>query len=376
MEDHVRKKLLEAMQRRLTVTDFEVYTPASSGWYGLPNPNTTNTASRPSHMSSPYRSAVKQHIVTAPEQSFDDIIGNEDALAMLKDAITAPVENAELYEVYGMTVPKGAVLHGPPGCGKTMFARAAATEMRRLYGSDVEYLVMSGPELQSTYIGQTEQKIKAIFSYAHDYKESTGHPLLIFIDEAETILPDRNGTMRHVHSYEESQVAAFLAEMDGVVESSAFVMLATNRIEAIDQALLRDGRCDFKIEVKRPDMGTAEEILRRGFSDASLLAEPIADLIFAAVECFADPSRVLMAGTHDGKAVHFTLKDIVSGAMVASVVKRATRRAFTRDKKSGVITGITTGDVVGAVDDIFTENKNIPHTYALRDFVKNEVMGK
>src|SRR5204863_180748 len=156
-------------------------------------------------------------------------VGNEAALEQLRDAIQAPVKHKELYQAYGMKMPKGALLSGPPGCGKTMFARAAASEMKRLYGEATEFISLSGSELQSMFIGETEARIKAIFTYAREYKAHHGHPLLVFMDEAEVLLPDRTGRIRRVASWEESQVATFLAEMDGMQESGAFVLLATNR---------------------------------------------------------------------------------------------------------------------------------------------------
>src|SRR5690606_17531596 len=162
--------------------------------------------------------------------------------------------------------PKGAMLSGPPGCGKTMFAKAAAAEMKRLYGEEVEFISISGSSLQSMFIGETEARISAIFTFAREYRAYRGHPLLVFMDEADVLLPDRTGRVRRVASWEESQVATFLAEMDGMQESGAFVLLATNRPEVIDQAVLRDGRCDFKIVVKRPTRDALQIILEKNFA--------------------------------------------------------------------------------------------------------------
>ncbi|MCZ4270780.1 AAA family ATPase [Maritalea porphyrae] len=323
------------------------------------------------------RKEVEAYIVEAPTQSFDDIVGNDEALALLKDAITAPVEHKDLYEAYGMSMPKGALLSGPPGCGKTMFARAAASQMKELYGDSQEFISISGSELQSMYVGETEGRIKAIFTYAREYKRFHDVPLLVFMDEAEVLLPDRTGRVRRLAPWEESQVATFLAEMDGMQESGAFVLLATNRPEVIDQAVLRDGRCDFKIVVKRPTVEALEIILRKNFKDV-LAAEPTEDLVFAALEAFQDPHKVI-AEAHaiglgaDGKAAdfggkNFMLEHIVSGAMAASVPGRAKRRAFARDKASGKATGITTADVLSSVNELFDENKGLDHSFALADF--------
>lgn len=340
------------------------------------------------------REKVKDWIVPAPTQSFDDIIGNEAALEQLRDAIRAPVEEKDLYEAYGMSMPKGALLSGPPGCGKTMFAKAAACEMKKLYKKDVEMISVSGPELQSPFVGVTEGRIKDIFTFAREYNKVNKHPLLVFIDEAETLFPDRTGRVRRVAPWEESQVAAFLAEMDGMQESGAFVLLASNRPEVIDSAILRDGRCDFKITIARPTAAALEGILVKNFTGI-FTNEPEADLVFAAIESLLDPHKVLfdlrqlMTQAEDWFAERgFTLKDetsikkmhtmksrnfmfehILSGAMAASIPGRAKRYAFSRDRKAQTRTGVTTADVVAAVTDLFEENKKLEHAFAMQEFL-------
>lgn len=333
------------------------------------------------------RKAVKSWLIKAPEQEFEDIVGNDDALSQLRDAIQAPVKHAELYAAYGMKMPRGALLSGPPGCGKTMFARAAASEMKRLYGGDVEFISLSGAELQSMFVGETEGRIKAIFTYAREYKAYRKHPLLVFIDEAEVLLPDRTGRVRRVAPWEESQVATFLAEMDGMQESGAFVLLATNRPEVIDQAVLRDGRCDFKIVVQRPTAAAVETILMKNFAGVLLGDDPVETLVFAALESLYDPHRVLIEAhamrlqlkeegmdvklenlALDVRDKHFLLEHIISGAMAASVPGRAKRYAFARDKVDGAAKGVLAADVVRAVNDLFAENKNLDHTFALAEF--------
>ncbi len=333
------------------------------------------------------RKAVDKWLIKAPEQAFDDIVGNDEALEQLRDAIQAPVVHKALYEAYGMKMPKGALLSGPPGCGKTMFARAAASEMRRLHGDQVEFLSISGSELQSPYVGVTEGYIKAIFAFAREYRDHHGHPLLVFMDEADALLPDRTGRVRRVASWEESQVATFLAEMDGIRESGAFVLLASNRPEVIDQAVLRDGRCDFKITVRRPTIEAIEVILRKNFVGVLTGETDVEKLVFAAVEALFDPHKILAEGhlikiqladgtdvsvTDRGKR-HFLLEHILSGAMAASIPARAIRRAFARDKAAGEAKGVTVDDVLGAVNDLFQENKGLDHSFAMNEF-KAEIL--
>jgi SpoVK/Ycf46/Vps4 family AAA+-type ATPase len=330
------------------------------------------------------RKEVEKWLAKAPDQSFDDIVGNDEALSQLREAIQAPVKHKDLYAAYGMKMPKGALLSGPPGCGKTMFARAAAAEMKRLYGDKAEFISISGSELQSPYVGMTEGYIKAIFTFAREYQAYHKHPLLVFMDEAEVLLPDRTGRVRRVAAWEESQVATFLAEMDGMQESGAFMLLATNRPEVIDQAVLRDGRCDFKITVKRPTIEAIETILRKNFDGVFLGETSIDQVVFAAVESLADPHKVI-ADMHaigfDAEALkvdefrlkefghrHFLLEHILSGAMAAAVPSRAKRYAFARDKETGIAKGVTVADVLSAVNDIFQENKGLDHSFALDEF--------
>lgn len=325
------------------------------------------------------REKVEEWLIEAPDQDFTDIVGNEEALEQLKDAIQAPVTHKKLYELYAMKMPKGALLSGPPGCGKTMFARAAASEMKKLYGR-AELVSISGSSIQSMFVGETEGRIKDIFTYAREYKKFHGTPLLVFIDEAEVLFPDRTGRIRRVASWEESQVATFLAEMDGMQESGAFVMLATNRPEVIDQAVLRDGRCDFKIVVKRPTQGAVEFILRNNFEKVAFHGVGIDELVFAALESLFDPHKIILEAQAikvdfdkrniEARGVrHFLLEHIISGAMAASIPQRATRHAFARDKKSGEEPkGVLVEDVVKAVNDVFEENKDLEHAFAFEEF--------
>jgi len=328
------------------------------------------------------RDKIKHLINPVLDQSFDDIIGNEEALSLLKDAIQSPVLKKELYESYCIKPPKGALISGPPGCGKTMFARAAANEMKRLYGDGVEFLSFAGSEIQSSFVGQTEKLIIDIFKFARIYKKIKGHPLLIFIDEADAIFPDRKGRIRRVAPWEESQVATFLSEMDGIQENGAFVLLATNRPEVIDSAILRDGRCDFKITIQKPSREAVEAIIRKNFNKKVPLSKDttLGDLVFTAVESLYDPHKVIVSMHGLGADIQkqekilekhndFCLEHILSGAMAASIPRRASMIAFSRDKQSGCLSGVTTADVIKAVSIVFEENKNLDHSFYLKQFL-------
>ena len=327
-------------------------------------------------------SEVAPFLTDAPAGSFESIIGQEEALSELRAAIEGPIKQKELYQKYSLTHPKGALLFGPPGYGKTLFAKAAAAaELSRLYGTDNSKLIsLSGTELQSGYVGETEKRIKAIFNYARAYRAHYGHPLLVFFDEAEALFPDRNSKSRRVYGYEESQVATFLAEIDGMKENGAFLLLATNRQHAIDEALLRDGRCDFKIQITRPTREAVETILRLEF-EKKPIADTIEDLTFAALESLYSPHNILKEGIvvdidfekkkikKEGHA--FLLEHIMSGAIAASIPDRAARVAFAREVKGKGPSGVSVPDVLAAITRLFKENKPLDHSFALEEFVEN-----
>ena len=338
----------------------------SSSW------STTGTTSeaRPTR-DSEYEDAkekVKDYLLeTSHSTGWDDVIGNERARTALLEAIEHPIKHADLYKHYGMKLSKGVLLYGPPGCGKTMFGKAAASAMARLHGKKVELLVINGPSIQSPWVGKTEETIRDIFGYAREYKRVHGHQLVVFIDEADAILKARKGSPM----WNASNVATFLTEMDGMENSGAFVILATNRPDELDEALLRDGRCDRKIKVERPSLDAALSIAGKELTEGAAWAQSVkpADL----VEYLYDPTHLLQAITNPltNNTHHFLLSHIVSGAMVVGLVNRAKGIAFRRDMASGTTSGLTAGDLKAAVDEVLNESKGLNHDYALREFVED-----
>lgn len=354
--------------------------------WSWPSPEADRKSDRASYELRTARDAVKEHLLDVDhDTAWDDIVGNDTARLALIEAIEEPARNPELYAHYSLTPPKGALLYGPPGCGKTMFAKAAAAAVGRAHGAKAEVLVINGPSIQSSYVGQTEAKIRSIFKYARLYQAHHKHPLTIFIDEAEVLFPDRTGRMRRVMPWEESQVAQFLSEMDGLNTMGAFVILATNRPEAIDEALLRDGRCDRKIKIERPTKLAVEHIVRKALADAPL-GDDIETLVMAAAESFFNPHYVIRDGhvisamlTRGGEidikdsAINFCLEHIVSGAMAAGVSRRARSRAFARDRLTGARSGIIVQDMLDAVREIYDENKGLEHSFAVKEFLEATV---
>lgn len=314
------------------------------------------------------RKPIEQYIFSVDSQSvkWDDVIGNVRAKEELRDAIEASTKDADLYRFYDMTPPKGVLLWGPPGCGKTMFGKAAATAVGELFGKKSEMLLINGAEIESPILSVAGKKIAALFEYARLYKEVHKVPVVLFIDEADALLRSRQ---RFPISTE--VVAQFLAELDGLKDCGAFVILATNQPDDIDEALLRDGRCERKIKVERPNRKAAEAILAHNLKDApqwsmvgEYLIEPLVDRLF-------DNDYLLreLTNPESGARHRFLLSHIINGAMIVGLLSRAKSLAFRRDKAEGSRTGVTEADMFAAVDLIYEENKGLNHDFALKEFV-------
>lgn len=341
--------------------------------FGDPRPTRINSAFTAA------REAVDEWIIeTQPGTAWSQVIGNEAARTALIDAIETPLKHGMLYQHYGMTPPKGVLLWGPPGNGKTMLARAAAASIANHYNAAAEMILINGSALQTPWVGETEERITAIFTYAKEYKKKFGFPLTIFIDEADAILPPRSSSPM----FSARNVTTFLAEMDGLVESSAFVILATNRPDQIDEALLRDGRCDRKIKVERPTYSTAREIVQNELLKAPCDLYEIDRLgghgwlAKAALDYFVDPTHHIITAQRlhpDGSVedLRMTLAHLISGAMMVGLVRRAKEIAFHRDLSAGTVTGITEADLLEAVRVVAKENVGLRHEWALRDMIED-----
>lgn len=318
---------------------------------------------------------VEKYLLKAEHSTqWDDVVGNEVARIALLEAIEHPAKHADLYRHYGKKPLKGVLLYGPPGCGKTMFGKAAAAAVGRIYGGSATLLKINGPEIQSPYVGVTEAVIRDIFKFARLYKNKHGHPLVVFIDEADSILPSRDATRADWHA---SNVAAFLAEMDGLEDSGAFVMLATNRPSAIDPAILRDGRIDRRIRVERPSREAARAIIAKAMAGAPLAGGSSADLAAHACERFFSSENILAFA---GRAVvnetgadtdvrPFLLSDVVNGAMLVGLVERAKGIAFRRDMVDGSVTGISAADITQAIEEILVDARGTDHRLAISEFI-------
>jgi proteasome-associated ATPase len=305
--------------------------------------------------------------------SWDEIGGLEDAKEALREAIEYPIRFASLYAGYARKPAKGALLWGPPGCGKTMLGKAVATSLRAAHARDGKaiaggFLYIKGPELLNKYVGATEDKIRQLFERARRYRADSGHPAVVFIDEAEALLGARGG--RSLSGLEATTVPTFLAEMDGLDTHAAFVLLSTNRPDSLDPAVVRDGRIDRRIEVKRPRLAQALEILHLATADT--FSDERTDLQQVAEAMFSDLAIVSEICRHEGHHLQLRMRDVMSGAVIAGVVGRAIEHAIRRDREAGLSepSGLTHTDFDAAIRASCAELGATPHMHEVFEIVQ------
>lgn len=306
--------------------------------------------------------------------TWNDIAGLEEAKDALREAIEFPYTHEKLFKSYHRKPIKGILLYGPPGCGKTMLAKAVANSISSLHGNgkgaQTAFLYIRGPEILDRYVGAAEATIRQIFKMARAHKEEHGYPAIVFIDEAEAILYKR-GTGKS-SDVERTIVPMFLAEMDGLEDSGAIVLLATNREDTLDSAVVRENRVDYKVKVTRPTKETAPEFFRLYLKKALIAnGTPLEEIVvYASEELFSERHALYEIATREsfdetprvgdmpanasGKIL-FTLGSVASGSMIAGVVSKASSLAFHRDRKAGNTegSGITKEDIRAATEKTF-----------------------
>lgn len=315
-----------------------------------------------------------QLVSVATGVTWDDIGGQADAKAAMREAVEGPVLNREIYKRYGRRPTKGVLLYGPPGNGKTMLGKAAASALAALHGSSAGasgFLYVKGPELLSSYVGASEQGVRGLFDSARKHKAQHGYPAVVFLDEAEALL-GRRGAPGLSAALASTLVPTFLAEMDGMTESGALVILATNRPDALDPAVVREGRIDRKVLVGRPTRDCAFEIFRRHLASRPLAADLDTELLaVASTGALYDEShvlyRVLLSG---GKAKSVTLGHLTSGAQIAAIVDVAASMAIDRELAGDTAAGIGVPDVERAVVRTMHEHRAVDHSDELALFVE------
>lgn len=317
----------------------------------------------------PKAEAAKLALEEVPDVSYADIGGLDQQIGQIRDAIELPFAHPELYRAYDLTPPKGVLLYGPPGCGKTLIAKAVANSLAKRSAARLDstaerasyFLNIKGPELLSKYVGESERQIRVIFERARELADD-GCPVIVFFDEMDSLFRTRgSGKSSDV---ETTIVPQLLSELDGVENlDNVIVIGATNREELIDPAILRPGRLDVKIRVQRPGKEASRDIFSRYLKDGRTpLAAPARELIDAAVtELFSSRPFVELRFA-DGTSEVLDDSAFISGAMIANIVDRAKKLAI-KDHLSGRSdAGITALHLNEAIAHERAESEDLPDT--------------
>lgn len=320
-----------------------------------------------------------------PDITYSNIGGLSSQIALMRDAVELPFLHPEVYREHELTPPKGILLYGPPGNGKTLIAKAVANSLAaraaELSGKSKKtgyFLNIKGPELLDKYVGETERQIRDIFSAARE-KAQAGNPVVVFFDEMESLFRTR-GTGRS-SDVETTIVPQLLAEIDGVESlDNVIVIGATNREDMIDPAVLRPGRLDVKIRINRPDRAGAteifalylteglpindEEVTSAGSKQAAIetMIETVVEALFS-----ADPkNRYIRVNLENGVSRWLTRGDFLSGAVVRNIVDHAKKQAI-KSFLAGGAKGITTQHLLEAARVEFEDQVEVPQISEIQD---------
>lgn len=314
-----------------------------------------------------------------PNVTFADIGGLDDQIEKIRDAVELPFLHADLFAEYQLPAPKGILLYGPPGCGKTLIAKAVANSLAQRVAAKTGddkgrsyFINIKGPELLNKYVGETERQIRLVFQRARE-KSEEGWPVIIFFDEMDSMFRTRGTGVSS--DMESTIVPQLLAEIDGADKLQNVIIIgATNREDLIDPAILRPGRLDVKIRVDRPNRNAAQQILLRYLSDDLPFGDgyQISDIVELAIDrIFAETAenRFLEITYQNGEKEELFFKDFLSGAMLENIVRRAKKKAIKR-RIDGGDGGIITPDLISSVADEFLEHEDLPNTTNPDDWAK------
>ena len=325
------------------------------------------------------KSAQEHRLLTdVTERPWTSIGGQDEAVGAIRDAVELPYLHGDLFQTFQHPIPKGFLLHGPPGCGKTLLGRATAYNLRQRMqeqdGIDRPdfFLHVKGPEILSMWLGESERQVRSLFQQCRE-KAAEGHLAFLFIDEAESVLGTRSGG-RIGSSILNTLVPMFCTEMDGLDPlNNVVVILASNRADLIDPAILRPGRIDRKIRVQRPDQAGAEAIYQIYLDCGIPLAKSANKLAKAITEAHFEPSdhnRFLEVTLRSGKTESLFRGDMVSGALIESIVERAKGHAIQRSIEKQKLSFLTLADLKAALDQEYLENELFPPIDLTDDWLK------
>ena len=325
-----------------------------------------------------------------PDISYEDVGGLDSQIEQIMDAVELPFLHQAKFREYKLPAPKGILLYGPPGCGKTLIAKAVANSLAKKV-ADVSgdgkarsyFLNIKGPELLNKYVGETERQIRLVFQRARE-KSEEGWPVIVFFDEMDSLFRTRGTGISS--DMESTIVPQLLAEIDGVETlKNVIVIGASNREDLIDPAILRPGRLDVKIKIERPDETAAAAIFARylttdlpldpgeveslGGGDAAKAVQSMIEDTVAEMYRDDEANQFLEVTYQNGDKEVMFFKDFSSGAMIENIVRRAKKLAIKRELADGP-RGIRVDDLIESIHQEYKEHEDLPNTTNPDDWAK------
>jgi proteasome-associated ATPase len=325
-----------------------------------------------------------------PDISYEDVGGLDTQIEAITDAVELPFLHRDLFLEHKLPAPKGILLYGPPGCGKTLIAKAVANSLAKKVADqsgDLQgrsyFLNIKGPELLNKYVGETERQIRLVFQRARE-KSEEGWPVIVFFDEMDSLFRTRGSGISS--DMESTIVPQLLAEIDGVETlKNVIVIGASNREDLIDPAILRPGRLDVKIKIERPDEQAAAQIFARyltadlpldenevralGGGDREKCVRGMIEKTVVEMYRADEDNQFLEVTYQNGDKETMYYKDFASGAMVENIVRRAKKLAIKRTI-AGEGRGIRTDDMLASITQEYKEHEDLPNTTNPDDWAK------